>query len=67
MFRRRFVPKASDRPALWWLKKGCSSSTCAMLKVLSNVKAVGNDLSFKLGTTASPTLLIGEMTVGGGW
>lgn len=36
-----------------------------VLKVLSNVKAVGNDLSFKLGTTASPTLLIGEMTVGG--
>ena len=36
-----------------------------VLKVLSNVKAVGNDLSFKLGTTATPTLLIGEMTVGG--
>ncbi len=36
-----------------------------ILKVLSNVKAVGNDLNFKLGTTASPTLLIGEMTVGG--
>ena len=36
-----------------------------ILKVLSNVKAVGNDLSFKLGTTASPTLLIGEMTIGG--
>ena len=36
-----------------------------ILKVLSNVQAVGNDLSFKLGTTASPTLLIGEMTIGG--
>lgn len=36
-----------------------------ILKVLSNVKAVGNDMNFKLGTTASPTLLIGEMTVGG--
>jgi PmbA protein len=36
-----------------------------ILKVLSNVKAVGNDLNFKLGTTASPTLLIGEMTIGG--
>ena len=36
-----------------------------ILKVLSNVKTVGNDLSFKLGTTASPTLLIGEMTIGG--
>lgn len=36
-----------------------------VLKALSNVKAVGNDLSFKLGSTASPTLLIAEMTVGG--
>jgi PmbA protein len=36
-----------------------------ILKVLSNVKAVGNDMNFKLGTTAAPTLLIGEMTVGG--
>ena len=36
-----------------------------VLKVLSNVKTVGNDLNFKLGTTASPTLLISEMTVGG--
>jgi len=36
-----------------------------VLKVLGNVKTVGNDLSFKLGTTATPTLLISEMTVGG--
>ena len=36
-----------------------------VMKALSNVKAVGNDLTFKLGSTASPTLLIGEMTVGG--
>ena len=36
-----------------------------ILKVLGNVKAVGNDLSFRLGTTATPTLLIGEMTIGG--
>ena len=36
-----------------------------VLKVLSNVKTVGNDLNFKLGTTATPTLLISEMTVGG--
>ena len=36
-----------------------------VLKVMSNVKTVGNDLNFKLGTTAAPTLLIGEMTVGG--
>jgi PmbA protein len=36
-----------------------------IMKVLSNVKAIGNDLNFKLGTTATPTLLIGEMTIGG--
>ncbi len=36
-----------------------------VLNVLKNVQAIGNDLSFKLGSTASPTLLISEMTVGG--
>lgn len=36
-----------------------------VLKVFKNVQAIGNDLSFKLGSTASPTLLISEMTVGG--
>ena len=36
-----------------------------VLKMLNNVKAVGNDLNFKLGTTASPTLLVSEITVGG--
>lgn len=36
-----------------------------VLNVLKNVRAIGNDLSFKLGSTASPTLLISEMTVGG--
>lgn len=36
-----------------------------VLKVLKNVQTIGNDLSFKLGSTASPTLLISEMTVGG--
>ncbi len=36
-----------------------------VLKVLKNVQMIGNDLSFKLGSTASPTLLISEMTVGG--
>lgn len=36
-----------------------------VLKALKNVQMVGNDLSFKLGSTASPTLLISEMTVGG--
>ncbi|MCU0238772.1 MAG: TldD/PmbA family protein [Pyrinomonadaceae bacterium] len=36
-----------------------------ILKVLKNVQAIGNNLSFKLGSTASPTLLISEMTVGG--
>lgn len=36
-----------------------------VLKVLQNVKAIANDLSFKRGSTAAPTLLISEMTVGG--
>ncbi|MBS1793534.1 MAG: TldD/PmbA family protein [Acidobacteria bacterium] len=36
-----------------------------VLNVLKNVRAVGSDLSFKRGSTASPTLLIDEMTVGG--
>jgi PmbA protein len=36
-----------------------------VLKVLKNVQAIGNDLSFRFGSTASPTLLISEMTVGG--
>lgn len=36
-----------------------------VLKVLKNVQAIGNDLSFRYGSTASPTLLISEMTVGG--
>ncbi|MDQ3804717.1 MAG: TldD/PmbA family protein [Acidobacteriota bacterium] len=35
------------------------------LAVLKNIAAVGNDLSFKFGGTAAPTLLISEMTVGG--
>lgn len=35
------------------------------LKVLRDVAAVGNDLSFKLGSTAAPTLLVSEMTIGG--
>lgn len=36
-----------------------------ILKALQDVQMVGNDLSFKLGSTASPTLLIGALTVGG--
>ena len=36
-----------------------------VLQVLKNVQAIGNDLSFRLGSTASPTLLIDQMTVGG--
>jgi PmbA protein len=36
-----------------------------VLRVLQNVKAIANDLSFKRGSTAAPTLLISEMTVGG--
>jgi PmbA protein len=35
------------------------------LDILKNIAAVGNDLSFKFGGTAAPTLLISEMTVGG--
>jgi PmbA protein len=36
-----------------------------VLKALQNVKVVGNDLTFKLGAPAAPTLLIDSMTVGG--
>jgi PmbA protein len=36
-----------------------------VMKALKNVKVVGNDLTFKLGAPASPTLLIDQMTVGG--
>lgn len=35
------------------------------LDILKNISAVGNDLSFRFGGTAAPTLLINEMTVGG--
>lgn len=36
-----------------------------VLKVMKNVQSIGSDLSFRYGSTASPTLLIAEMTVGG--
>ncbi len=36
-----------------------------MVKLLQNVSMVGNDLTFKLGSSAAPTLLISEVTVGG--
>jgi PmbA protein len=36
-----------------------------MLEVMKNVAMVGNDLTFKLGSQAAPTLLISEVTVGG--
>jgi len=36
-----------------------------MVSVLKNVAMVGSDLDFKLGSTAAPTLLISEVTVGG--
>lgn len=36
-----------------------------VLAVLRNVRAIGNDLSFRRGSIASPTLLVSEMTVGG--
>ncbi|HEU4596047.1 MAG TPA: TldD/PmbA family protein [Pyrinomonadaceae bacterium] len=35
------------------------------LTLLKNITAVGNDLSFKFGGTAAPTILISEATVGG--
>ncbi|MBX3420150.1 MAG: TldD/PmbA family protein [Pirellulaceae bacterium] len=56
----------------FWIEKGkiaypVQEITIAgnVLKVLSGVQAIGNDLSFKRGSTAAPTLLINEMTVGG--
>lgn len=36
-----------------------------MLNVMKNIKLVGNDLSFKFGGSASPTLLISEAMIGG--
>ncbi len=36
-----------------------------LLKVMKNITAVGNDLSFKFGGSAAPTLLVSEATVGG--
>jgi PmbA protein len=35
------------------------------LKILKSIAMVGNDLTFKFGGTASPTLLISEATIGG--
>lgn len=35
------------------------------LKVFKDVRMIGNDLSFRFGNIATPTLLITEMTVGG--
>ncbi len=56
----------------FWIEKGqiaypVQEITIAgnILKVLQNFQSIGNDLSFKRGSTASPTLLISEMTVGG--
>ncbi len=36
-----------------------------MVNVLKNISMVGNDLHFKFGGLAAPTLLISEMTIGG--
>jgi PmbA protein len=36
-----------------------------MLSVLKNISMVGNDLEFKFGGLAAPTLLVSEMTIGG--
>jgi PmbA protein len=35
------------------------------LKVFKDVKMIGDDLSFKQGNIAAPTMLVAEMTVGG--
>jgi len=35
------------------------------LTLMKNITLVGNDLSFKFGGTAAPTLLISEATIGG--
>lgn len=37
----------------------------SLLKMLKSVVMVGNDLNFKLGNVAAPTLLISEATLGG--
>lgn len=36
-----------------------------MLNVLKNISMIGNDLHFKFGGLAAPTLLVSEMTIGG--
>lgn len=36
-----------------------------VISLLKNITAVGNDLSFKQGGTAGPTLFVSEITVGG--
>ncbi len=36
-----------------------------ILKVLKNITMVGNDLTFRFGAPASPTLLVSEATIGG--
>ncbi|MCE9597810.1 MAG: TldD/PmbA family protein [Spirochaetia bacterium] len=35
------------------------------LEMMGNLTAVGNDVSFKMGSTAAPTLLISSITIGG--
>jgi PmbA protein len=35
------------------------------LDMLAGIERIGNDLSFKMGSTAAPTLLIREITIGG--
>jgi PmbA protein len=35
------------------------------LTLLKNIAAVGNDLNFRFGGTAAPTILLSEATVGG--
>jgi PmbA protein len=62
----------SDGAGGFWIENGeltypVQEITLAgnVLKMLKNITMIGNDLSFKLGSVAAPTLLISEATIGG--
>ncbi|MBL8018320.1 MAG: TldD/PmbA family protein [Leptospirales bacterium] len=62
----------SQGAAGFWIENGALSYpvqeiTIAgnFLEMLGNLTAVGNDVSFKMGSTAAPTLLISSVTIGG--
>ena len=62
----------SDGASGFWIENGeitypVQEITIAgnVLKVLKDIQMIGNDLSFKQGSVAAPTLLIGEATIGG--